>query len=102
MRKKLSVWLSALLLPLFAWSAPPSLTENASLTIAPDVPPAIARRKPALVKLSLTTEEKVGDLMEGIDNGTKYKFWTFNGHVPGPFIRVRVGDTVEVTLTNPK
>ena len=27
-------------------------------------------------------------------------FWTFNGKVPGPFIRVRVGDTLEVHLTN--
>ena len=29
-----------------------------------------------------------------------YHYWTFNGKVPGPFVRVRVGDTVEVKLTN--
>ncbi|MGN6684864.1 MAG: copper-containing nitrite reductase, partial [Devosia sp.] len=28
------------------------------------------------------------------------QFWTFNGRVPGPFVRVRVGDTVEVHLKN--
>ena len=29
---------------------------------------------------------------------TTYNYWTFNGKVPGPFLRVRVGDTVEVHL----
>src|SRR4051812_20336134 len=33
-------------------------------------------------------------------NAMKYDFWTFNHHTPGPFIRVRVGDTMELTLTN--
>jgi nitrite reductase (NO-forming) len=33
-------------------------------------------------------------------DGTSFKFWTFNGKLPGPFIRVRVGDTVEVHLKN--
>lgn len=102
MKSKLALFLSLLALPLFGWAAPSEPTETATLTFAPNVPPAITRKKPAVVKVALTTEEKVGDLMEGIDNGTKYKFWTFNGHVPGPFIRVRVGDTIEVTLTNPK
>src|SRR5690606_19669844 len=35
-----------------------------------------------------------------LDSNATYNFWTFNGRVPGPFIRVRVGDTVEVHLTN--
>jgi nitrite reductase (NO-forming) len=29
-----------------------------------------------------------------------YTYWTFNGTVPGPMIRVRQGDTVELTLKN--
>jgi nitrite reductase (NO-forming) len=33
-------------------------------------------------------------------HGIIYNFWMYNGHVPGPFIRVRVGDTVEVHLKN--
>ncbi len=38
-----------------------------------------------------------------IDNkGTKYPAWTFNGTIPGPLVRVTVGDTVDFTLTNPK
>lgn len=41
-------------------------------------------------------KEVVGQLADG----TTYPFWTFNGKVPGPFFRVRVGDTVEVHLKN--
>ena len=73
----------------------------AAIAYAPNVPPAV-KRAPAIVRVDLTTEEKVGLLMEGFDEGTKYNFWTFNGHVPGPFIRVHVGDTLEIHLTNPK
>lgn len=102
MRNRLAVFLGLLALPLMLNAAPPEKIETAATTFAPEVPAAITRKKPAVVKVALTTEEKVGDLMEGIENGTKYKFWTFNGHVPGPFIRVRVGDTIEVTITNPK
>src|SRR5689334_9773463 len=70
--------------------------EQAALTYAPNVPPAIARKKPALVKVKLEAQEKEDILMEGFDEGTKYVFWTFNGHVPGPFIRAREGDTLEL------
>src|SRR3546814_16357230 len=35
-----------------------------------------------------------------LNDGSTYRFWTFNNQVPGPLTRVRVGDTVEVTLTN--
>jgi nitrite reductase (NO-forming) len=33
-------------------------------------------------------------------DGTTYTYWTFNGQVPGPFVRVKLGDTVEVHLKN--
>ena len=36
------------------------------------------------------------DLMDGV----QFKFWTLNGSVPAPFIRVREGDMVEVQLSN--
>lgn len=29
-----------------------------------------------------------------------YEYWTFNGTVPGPMLRVREGDTVEIDLDN--
>lgn len=63
---------------------------------ANDLPPPIARRNPETVRVNLDTTEVTGQL----DDGTTYHYWTFNGKVPGPFVRVRVGDTVEVTLKN--
>lgn len=65
-----------------------------------DLPSPITRRTSAVVKVTLTSKELVGVLDAA--SGTTYRYWTFNGKVPGPFIRVRQGDTVEVTLVNPK
>ncbi|WP_173051316.1 copper-containing nitrite reductase [Nitrospira sp. KM1] len=65
-------------------------------THAPSVPPPIRRRQPAKVKVELETTEVALPLSEGID----YTFWTFGGKVPGKFIRVREGDTVEFHLMN--
>ena len=61
-----------------------------------DLPPPIARRTPQTVRVDLETVEVEARL----DQKTTYQFWTFNGRVPGPFVRVRVGDTVEVHLKN--
>jgi nitrite reductase (NO-forming) len=65
---------------------------------ATDLPDPIARRAPAVVKVNLVTQEVVGKLADG----ATFKYWTFNNKLPGPMVRVRVGDTVEVTLSNPK
>ena len=61
-----------------------------------DLPGPIGERGPELIRVDLETVELSGQLADG----TTYKYWTFNGLVPGPFIRVRVGDTVEVHLKN--
>ena len=61
-----------------------------------DLPPPLARSGPERVVVDLETVEVYGQ----IDENTAYHYWTFNGKVPGPFVRVRVGDTVEVRLTN--
>jgi len=53
-----------------------------------------------VVRVTLTSKEVVGALDPA--SGTSYRYWTFNGKVPAPFIRVRQGDTLEVTLVNPK
>ena len=63
-----------------------------------DVPQGIGNRQAAVVHVTLTAEEVVGTLDPSA--GTTYRYWTFNGKVPGPMIRVRQGDTVEVTLRN--
>jgi nitrite reductase (NO-forming) len=61
-----------------------------------DLPPPIGTRGPQRVKVDLETVEVTGKLA---DDAT-YRYWTFNQKVPGPFVRVRVGDTVEVRLKN--
>jgi nitrite reductase (NO-forming) len=63
-----------------------------------DVPPPIAYQNPTVVHVALTAEEVLGTL--DASAGTTYRYWTFNGKVPGPMIRVRQGDSVEVTLRN--
>lgn len=75
--------------------------ESENLTFAPNVPPPTNRREPQVVKVALETTEVEGVLKEN-ESGipTKYIFWTYNDHVPGPFIRVRQGDTLELTITN--
>lgn len=60
------------------------------------VPPPIDRTEPALVKVELTTKEVIAEMAPGVF----INYWTFDGQVPGPFIRVREGDTVELTLHN--
>ncbi len=71
-------------------------TIQATLTTLPKVPAPITRKGPAKVVVNVEAKEYVGELADGI----KYKFWSFNGTVPGPMIRVRVGDTVELHLKN--
>jgi nitrite reductase (NO-forming) len=61
-----------------------------------DLPPPLHSRPAKVVRVDLEAVEVVGRL----DNKTTYNYWTFNGKVPGPFIRVRVGDTVEVHFKN--
>jgi len=73
-------------------------TITAQLSTAPNVPPPITRTKPATVVVEMEAKEYVGTIAEG----KQYKFWSFNGTVPGPMIRVRVGDTVHIHLTNGK
>jgi nitrite reductase (NO-forming) len=48
------------------------------------------------VRIDLETIELEGQLADG----ATFRYWTFNGRVPGPFYRVRVGDTIEVHLKN--
>jgi nitrite reductase (NO-forming) len=81
--------------------------SNAPATAAPETAPSISRSPddlpapihrdvPQQVRIDLETVEVKGQLADG----TTYTYWTFNGKVPGPFLRVRVGDTVELHLKN--
>src|SRR5574337_1704580 len=70
---------------------------HAVLTSPPHVPPPITRTRPAKVIVDLEVVEKEMPISEGVN----YTFWTFGGTVPGSFIRVRQGDTVEFHLKSP-
>jgi len=69
---------------------------HAVLTNPPLVPPATHRSAPAKVIVELEVRELEMEISEGV----RYMFWTFGGTVPGSFIRVRQGDTVEFHLKN--
>ena len=70
--------------------------ENAVLADAPNVPPPIHRDHATKVVVHLEVRELEGRLADGV----RYTFWTFGGHVPGKFIRIREGDEVEMHLDN--
>ena len=63
----------------------------------PAVAPPITYREPQFIRQEIEIQEVEGY----VDEGVAFKFWTFGGTVPGPMVRVRVGDTVELTLKNP-
>ncbi len=80
--------------PLLGHAAPPVV--QAELTTAPQVPAPTGRSTPARVVVNFEAKEFSGTLTDE----QSYKFWSFNGTVPGPMVRVRVGDTVEFHLAN--
>ncbi len=71
-------------------------TMEAELTAPPNVPIPVGNRsaKKLIVKMEILEQEGT------MTDGTTYIYWTFGGSVPGSFIRTRVGDEVEFTLSN--
>jgi nitrite reductase (NO-forming) len=61
-----------------------------------DLPPPVGNREAQNIRVDLTAMEVVGQLADG----TTFTYFTFDGKVPGPMIRVRVGDTVEMHIHN--
>lgn len=61
-----------------------------------EVPPPVGDREPMHLRVDMVTEEVTGILADG----TTFPYFTFDGKVPGPFLRLRLGDTVEFNLTN--
>ncbi|MFB6141704.1 MAG: copper-containing nitrite reductase [Halosimplex sp.] len=61
-----------------------------------DVPAPIDRDEPGTVEVELTTREVTAE----IEPGVTFEYMTFDGRIPGPMIRARVGDTVDLTVTN--
>ena len=65
---------------------------------ATDLPGPLNRTQPKTVEIKLTAKEVISDIAPV----TPFHYWTFNNTVPGPFLRVRVGDTVVLSLHNDK
>jgi nitrite reductase (NO-forming) len=77
--------------------APAKAVATKSIALpATAVASPVTRTSPSTVRVDLQTQEVVAE----IEKGETYTYWTFNGSVPGPMIRVRVGDTVELHLKN--
>jgi nitrite reductase (NO-forming) len=83
---------------------PPTVKATVSDTPRTYANPPVPRfleRLPALpsghtVKVDLVLLDKTIEIQRGM----RYRAWTFNGVIPGPVIHARVGDTIDVTLTN--
>jgi nitrite reductase (NO-forming) len=61
-----------------------------------DIPPPTGRNETADVHIYMEAVELVAE----IQSGTTFTYWTYNGTVPGPMFRARVGDTVFVHFSN--
>lgn len=61
-----------------------------------DIAYPVTRSANGTVKIELEAKEVLAEMAPGIT----FNYWTFNGTVPGPFLRVKEGDTVEITLSN--
>lgn len=71
--------------------------EEGVWTHAPDVPPPIKRTDSRLVVVHWEVKETKIEITPGMLYDT---YWTIEGTVPGPLLRVREGDTVEIHLKN--
>jgi nitrite reductase (NO-forming) len=97
---------STLALPLVAASAAPlqgpsspKLPSVRRVAANPTAIPApIHRSNSVHHHLTLTAREVLAE----IETDVRYWYMTFDGQVPGPMLRIRVGDTVDLTFRNPR
>ncbi len=61
-----------------------------------DVPAQIVYAQDGVIEVSLTAKEVIAEMAPGVS----FNYWTFDGTVPGPFLRAKVGDTIRLSLTN--
>jgi nitrite reductase (NO-forming) len=75
----------------------PAAADAVSVVRNPaDVPAPIGDRGPTNLSVELHAVEVDGILADG----TTYRYFTFDGAIPGPMIRARVGDTIDLTVHN--
>ncbi|MFG3700764.1 multicopper oxidase domain-containing protein [Micromonospora sp. NPDC047620] len=70
--------------------AAPAATFTARDAAAPTAPPGRLHKR----------ELRVREVEREVAPGVRQKLWTFDGMVPGPVLRGKVGDTFEITLIN--
>ena len=58
--------------------------------------PQAKKSEGAIIDYTLVVEAKQIEYA----TGKFYTAWTYNGNVPGPFIRAKIGDTIRITLVN--
>ncbi|MCR4322583.1 MAG: multicopper oxidase domain-containing protein [Candidatus Azambacteria bacterium] len=69
----------------------------ADISASTAVPPAAQKPdEDNIVRIELMAQEVIGETAPGI----YFNYWTYNKQVPGPFLRVREGDVVEIALSN--
>ncbi|MGJ3240105.1 MAG: copper-containing nitrite reductase [Anaerolineae bacterium] len=78
-------------------TADPVIEDAVSIVRNPgDLPAPVGDRAPQHHEVEMTAVEVDGVL----DDGSTFRYMTFDGQVPGPMLRMRVGDTMELTLHN--
>lgn len=70
--------------------------SEAELTAPPLVPRPVGKRAATKLVVNMEVVEKEMEMSDGVS----YVYWTFDGTVPGSFIRTRVGDEIEFHLKN--
>ena len=84
-------------------SAPPTQGSGTTPAADPNAPPYVLRDATAPAVLAGTVHDVDFPIIEKditVAKGYVVHAWTFGGTVPGPTIRVHLGDTVRVHLTN--
>lgn len=61
-----------------------------------DTTPEHSISEDGVVEIDVVAKEVVAEMADGVT----VNYWTFGGTVPGPFMRVKKGDTVRLTLHN--
>ena len=90
-----------------SWASEVATTGPVSIAGAVDIhqdPTAVGtpvgKRDATTVKMELEAVELEGILDPA--KKTTFTYWTYNSKVPGPMLRAREGDTIEITLSNRK
>lgn len=61
-----------------------------------DLPKTVEYGEDGVVEVNITTREVIAEMADG----TTFNYWIFDNTIPGPFLRVKEGDTVRLTIHN--